>query len=158
VNEIEKSEEKINWSALEYEHKERGNDWFWALGIVVVAGSATSIIYENYFFALLLIIGALTMVMYTIKRPELVEYEINQKGLVIKKHLFPYESFKTFWVKAEVNPTLFVKTTRIFMPIIPVPINTENAEVIRQIMLSKNIMEEEIKEHPSEKIMDFLGF
>lgn len=40
---------KIEWSALEYEDKERGSDWYFALGIIVVAGSVASIILEIIF-------------------------------------------------------------------------------------------------------------
>jgi hypothetical protein len=34
----------------------------------------------------------------------------------------------------------------------------KKAEKIKKLMLSKNIMEEEMREHPSNKIMESLGF
>ena len=40
---------KLEWTALEYEEKERGNDWFWALGVIILASAITSFIYTNYF-------------------------------------------------------------------------------------------------------------
>ena len=46
--------QKLEWSALEYEEKVQSNDWFWALGVIIVAGSITSIIFANYFFAIFL--------------------------------------------------------------------------------------------------------
>jgi hypothetical protein len=47
--------EKLSWSALEYEEKIRSSDWFWALGIIVVTSSVAAIIFGNYFFATLLV-------------------------------------------------------------------------------------------------------
>jgi hypothetical protein len=44
------------------------------------------------------------------------------------------------------------------MPIISMPINPNHMEEIKNAMLSKNVLEEEMKEHVSEKIMDSLGF
>ena len=150
--------EKIEWSALEYEEKERSVDWFWALGIIVVAGSITSLIYGNYFFAMLLILSGILLGFFAIKKPEMVSYELNKKGLKIKTRLFPYESIKSFFVQTAPKLMLFVKSSRMFMPILSMPIEDNLAEDIRSIMLLNNVKEEEMKEGPSEKIMERLGF
>ena len=153
------SDKKLEWTALEYEEKERDNDWFWALGVIVVAGSITSFIYSNYFFSLLLIIGGILLGAFAIKKPDLVFYELNKKGLKIRNRLFPYENIKSFWVKRdEEKPVLFIKSERLFLPVISMPIEQNLAQKIRDFMLSGNVLEEEMKEHPSEKIMDSLGF
>ena len=150
--------EKIEWSALEYEEKERSVDWFWALGIIVVAGSVASLIYGNYFFAILLILSGILLGFFAIKKPEMVSYELNKKGLKIKTRLFPYESIKSFFVQTAPKLMLFVKSSRMFMPILSMPIEDNLAEDIRSIMLLNNVKEEEMKEGPSEKIMERLGF
>ena len=153
------ADKKIEWSALEYEEKERENDWFWALGVIVVAGSVASFIYGNFFFGLLLIISGILLGSFAIKKPDLVFYELNKKGLKIRTRLYPYEKIKAFWVKKESeNPLLFIKSERPFMPIISMPIKAEYAEDIKNIMLLNEVPEEEMKEHVSEKIMDSLGF
>jgi len=150
--------EKITWSALEYEEKERNTDWFWALGVIIFAGSATSIIFGNYFFAALLVIGGILLGFFAIKKPETVSYELNNEGLQIKNRLYPFEDIKAFWVQTENPPTLFFHSKRLIMPIISIPIETLHAEKIQKIMLTKNIPEQEMKEHFSEKVMNALGF
>ena len=150
---------KIEWTALEYEEKERGNDWFWALGIIIVASSVTSFIYNNYFFGIFLILGGILLAIFAIKKPDLVFYELNEKGLQIRNRLYPYQNIKSFWVqKDEEKSILFIKSERLFMPIISMPIKQNLAEDIRNFMLSAKVEEEEMKEHASEKIMDSLGF
>ncbi|MFA6585974.1 MAG: hypothetical protein WCS86_02320 [Candidatus Paceibacterota bacterium] len=150
---------KLEWSELEYEEKERGNDWFWALGVVVVAGSIASFIYSNYFFGLLLIISGILLASFAIKKPDLVFYELNEKGLKIRSRLYPYENIKSFWVqKDSLKPTLFINSERLLIPILSIPIKQYNAEEIRNAFLLNNVPEEEMKEHVSEKIMDSLGF
>ncbi len=47
---------------------------------------------------------------------------------------------------------------RFFMPIILTPIENDIVEDIRFLLLEKNILEEEMKENVSEKIMEALGF
>lgn len=152
-------DKKLEWSALEYEEKERGNDWFWALGVIILASAITSFIYANYFFGLFLIIGGILLGTFAVKKPDLVFYELNEKGLKIRNRLYSYNNIKAFWVKREIEKSiLFIKSERVFMPIISMPIDLNHTEEIEHIMLSKNVPEEEMKEHVSEKIMDFLGF
>src|SRR5476649_1304639 len=105
--------DKLQWEALEYEDKERSNDWFWALGVIVITSSIASIIYSNYFFAALLILSGVLLGFFAIKKPEMISYELNAKGLQILTRLYPYENIKSFWVQVGDKPTLFIKTERI---------------------------------------------
>lgn len=163
--------EKLEWSALEYEEKEQSPDWFWALGVIVVTSCATAIIYGNYFFAVLLLLGGVLLGFFARKKPDIVSYELNEKGLKIRDRLYPYENIKSFWVQRAhlqrtdipnveimVKPTLFFKSERFFMPIISVPIESNFTDEIRSIMILKKVEEEEMKDHPSLKIMEYLGF
>jgi len=167
---IERSDEKLIWSALEYEEKNRSPDWFWALGIIVTTSSIAAIIFENYFFAALLVLSGILLGFFAIKKPDTVIYEINTKGLKIRNRLYPYENIKSFWIQLGIYPDthlpavaglksiLFIHSERAFMPILSMPIDERIAEDIYSIMLSKNIAEVEMREHASEKIMEILGF
>src|SRR5258706_15804151 len=93
--------EKLEWSALEYEERERSPDWFWALGIIVATSSIAAIIFGNYFFAALLILSGVLLGFFAIKKPDLVTYELNNKGLKIRNRLYPYENIKSFWVQVD---------------------------------------------------------
>ncbi len=142
----------------EYEEKERSVDWFWALGFIVVASTITAIIYKNYFFAGVLILGGTLLGHFANKTPSIISYELNDKGLLINDRLYLYENIKAFWVRTETLPMFFVKSERIFMPILIIPIEKEDGEEIRKIMQSKEIEEIEMKEHPGEVVMEYLGF
>lgn len=156
--------EKLIWSALEYEEKERSRDWFWALGIIVVTSSLASIIFGNYFFAAILILSGFLLGFFAIKKPDTITYELNEKGLTIRNRLYLYENIKSFWVQmdtreeTDLRPTLFIHCERAFMPIISIPINETIAGDVHSIMFSRNIAEVEMKEHISDKIMEVLGF
>jgi len=157
--------EKLNWSALEYEEKERHVDWFWALGVIVIAGAITSIIFANYFFAIFLIIGGVLLGFFAVKKPDIVFYELNEKGLKIRNRIYPYENIKAFWVQKSLSDdgkqmplALFIKSQRLLVPIFSVPIEETSVEKIHSMMLAHNVPEEEMKEHVSEKIMESLGF
>ncbi len=157
-------EEKLEWSHLEYEEKERSSDWFWALGVIIVTSSIAAIIFGSYFFAALLLISGGLLGFFAKKSPDLMHYELTDRGLKINNRLFLYENIKSFWVQADlsgeknIRPILFIKSERVFLPIIEVPLYEENAEDIHAIMTSRNIPEEEMREHTATKIMESLGF
>lgn len=156
--------ERLEWTALEYEEKERSADWFWALGIIVVTSSVAAIIFGNYFFAALLFLSGLMLGFFAIKKPEMITYELNNKGLKIRARIYLYENMKSFWVQADrtgetgLHPLLFIKTERAFMPVLSIPIPENLAEDIHSIIFSKSVPEEEMREHASQKIMESLGF
>ena|SRR3989338_2928500 len=155
--------DKLVWRALEYEERERSRDWFWALGVIVVTSSIAAIIFENYFFAALLVLAGVLLGFYATKKPELVTYELNPQGLVIHNRLYPYETMRSFWVQQQdtamnLRPLLFVHTARFFMPVFVIPIEAELAEHIHAIFTAQNIEEVPMREHLSDKIMEMLGF
>jgi hypothetical protein len=164
--------DKLQWQALEYEEQKPNSDWFWALGVIVTTSSLTAIIYGNYFFAGLLVLAGVLLAFFAIKKPDMVDHELNNKGLKIRTRLYPYENIESFWVQAEhpddrhdesegrekIKPLLFIKSERIFMPIITIPIPEESVVDIYTVMASMDVPEEEMAEHLSEKIMERLGF
>jgi hypothetical protein len=154
----ESSNTKLSWTALEYEERERSADWFWALGVIVMAVSLAAIIYGNYFFALLIIISGVLLGFFATKTPDAISYEITDKGIQINKRLFPFKELRSFFVQREPKHMLFIKTGRIFMPIFSIPIEEGIADTLQNIFTENEVPEEEMKEHPSEKIMDSLGF
>lgn len=160
--------EKLEWSALEYEEKVRSPDWFWALGVIIVAGSLSAIIFGSFFFALLILLSGILLWFFAVRRPDIIYYELNNQGLKIRSRLYPYENIKAFWIQLsspilgrkemEFKPLLFIKSERQFMPVISVPIDAGSAEDMRDMLLSHDVPEEEMQEHISEKIMEYLGF
>ncbi len=110
--------EILRWSALEYEETEKGTDWFWALGVIVVAGSIAAIIFGNYFLAILLVLGGLCFGMFALKKPELINYQLNENGLQIKNQIYLYKEIKAFFVREGNRPAFFIKSSRVFMPML----------------------------------------
>ncbi len=155
---MENENSKITWSAEEYEHKEKSVDWFWALGIIVVAGAAASILYKNYLFAIVIILGGLSMMLFSGRHPRMVEFEINKEGIRIDDYTYPYAKIKGFWIDPNDTPRkLYFESHRFFMPIITLPLEFMDADEVKAF-LKKHIEEKEIHAPNSHKVMDYLGF
>lgn len=149
----------IRWQAYEYEEREKSSDWFWALGIIALASAVASIIFENLLFALLILIGAFTLALFAARKPRLVNFAIERRGIRIDSTLYPYSTLEAFWIShndEEDEHTLIIRANRLFMPHIVVPINHELVEPIHET-LSQVLDEEEMQEPISEKILDYFG-
>ncbi len=149
---------KLSWAVPAYSHDKKTVDWFWGLGIIILASVVACILVKNYYFAVVLIIGGGMMTFFAHQEPETLYYELNKNGLKIKDKFYPYKNILAFWVKKGDSPTLFIKTDRFFLPEIKIKINNNVSDKIHSIFISKEVKEEEMKEHLSEIIMDFIGY
>jgi len=149
----------ISWEEYEYEFTEKSVDWFWALGIVSISVAITSVVLNNILFAVLIIIGAITLSIHAVKKPEIVHYEVNQKGVVIDNKLYLYNSLDSFWINNTTEmPRLLITSKKIFMPHISIPISPEvDTEDLRDYLLDR-VDEEEQNESLATHLMRYLGF
>jgi len=150
---------KISWQAPEYEFREKTSDWFWAVIIIVASGGIASIIYKNYLFAVFLILAAVLLLVYSIRKPEIVNFEISDNDLKIKDDVYLYSDMVNFWIdKNHPRKRILINTNKLLTPLIDIPLPDEiNEEAIKNL-LGEKIKEEEIKEPIFHKVMEYLGF
>ena len=116
-------QEKITWSAPEYIFREKTADWYWALGIMAVAGAITSYILGNILFSILIILGAFTVATYGARRPHTVEFEIDRRGIRSGVTLYPHSSLSSFWVvEGKEESKIILQSNKALMPYIIIPI------------------------------------
>ena len=148
----------LRWSAYEHEHIERGGDWFWALGIATIAIALVSILFHNILFSIVIIVGAITLGMLATIRPELVQFEISERGIRIQGKLHRYDEIISFWVEEEHadHPLLLVDTTKFMAPNLIIPIEHIDPRLVRAY-LKEHVPEVHMKEPLSHKILEFFG-
>ncbi len=154
-------EDTIVWKGYEFEYKEKTTDWFWAVSIIIVSIASISIIYDNYLFALFIVLAGITSLTISKKEPSYRIYQLDKKGVTISKRLFPYKDLKSFYIEDGrfTPPKLLLKSTGVLSQIIVMPIETDmvNGESIKQFLLDY-LPEEELHEPIPHKIMEFFGF
>jgi hypothetical protein len=151
----------LEWTTEEHHHAEPGSDWFWALGIIAVSTALTAVLFSNFLFALLILVAAATMTVVAKRPPKTVSFALSGRGIWVDEKLYPYSSIRAFWIEQGENGigTLFVDTDHISNPdlIIPIPTNISESAV-REYLLENNVVEEEMREPLSHRMMEFFGF
>lgn len=149
----------LRWSAYEHEHVERGSDWFWALGIVAVSIGLVSILFHDFLFAIVIAIAAVTIAILALHPPDLVEFEISERGIRVAGKLHRYDEIIAFWVEDENDerPLLLIDTIKLMHPNIIIPIEHIDPHVVRSYLM-EHIEEMPMKEPIAHKLIEFLGF
>ncbi len=155
----QKSEPRISWKIEEYAHREKGPDWFWALGVIAIAGAAIAIIDHDVLFGIFIIIAAIILGFYAARKPDVIEIAISDAGIMIRNYFYPYEKIKGFAVdENESGNHLLLESDRQVVPIIsitlPASIDTEGLIGL----LRTKIPEKPLKEHFAHRLMEHMGF
>jgi hypothetical protein len=147
----------LAWSALEYEHRQHSSDWFWTLGIIGLGGAILAIVFSNVLFALFIVLGAVTLGLHAIKHPRVVSFEINDRGIVVDGTLFPYATLESYDIHDHHRiPRLVIKSQKLVMPHITVPIEEVTPEDVYNALSDKLPMIE-VPETLAEKLMEAFG-
>lgn len=148
----------LSWTTLEFEEKDRHPDWVWYAGLVFVIGAVVSFFYGNIFFGIFLVIAGASVVMFAMRKPQMMTVTFEEKVLVVDRERIEYERIKQFWIDESGKPDkllLLVKGS--FIPMLSVPLAGVTAEAVRAEM-KEYAPEVLMHESLGTRIADRLGF
>lgn len=157
---VTKGETILSWEAYEYKDRDMKMDWFWALGIIALAGSVASFIWGNFLFGIFIILASVAVVYFGTMKPKRITYEITTGGIVYEGMFYPFETLHAFWLN-EQDPTdkkLLIKSERWLVPILTLPYEDDDIADLIFEALDDVIPEEPLHEPWGQLIMERLGF
>lgn len=153
-------EQEIVWHVLTHEHKEHSADWFWALGLLTVLGAGLSVYFGNILLALILIIGAGSIVTLKIRGPREHQVRVDARGIALDGTLYAWKTLVSFWVNTDAkhgDPCIYLTTHSLLNPHITVPLDSvEHGEQVRSFC-RRYAKEEERLPHFGEHLAELLG-
>jgi hypothetical protein len=150
--------DSIRWQTPEKVSRKKSADWYWALGILALAGSGTAVLLGNILFAILIAIAAFVLSIYTARKPQSLSVEINERGVVVNSTLHPFPTLKSFWVEeGSHGAQLFITPKQFFSLQLSLPLEEEQAGKVREYLLNR-LPEEEQGYSFSEQVLEFFGF
>lgn len=156
---IHEQTKKYTWTVEPYEHYARSVDWYWMMGIGVLAIIIIAVVSKNYLFAFLMILGAVLMVLSLRKAPEDMRIEISEQAISINGHIYRYDQIHSFWMYNDLQkkPNLLIHTKRALFPKIVIPLLPDMDFMELHTFLIDKIHEEEQYESTIDRIADRLG-
>ena len=154
-----KHEPRISWQIEEYKHREKGPDWFWALGVIALASAAIAVIYHDVLFAVFIILAAVILGAYAAREPDIIDIAISDEGVTIRNFFYPYTKIKGFAVdEQDFGNHLLIETDRTVTPVISIALPvTIDPDALTELLKTK-IPEIPLKEQLSHRLMEHMGF
>ena len=128
----------LEWHSPEHHFDKKSTDWYWMLGIICIGASVLSFYFGNFLFGIFIVIASLTVGMLSYKETKVVPIKIVHKGIVFGKHLYPWISFRSFWIEDEHvhGARILLHPNSSFLPMITIPINEEvDLNDVREVLL-----------------------
>lgn len=154
-----KGDPRISWQVEEYNHREKGPDWYWALGVIALAGATTAVIFHNTLFAIFIVLAALLLGMYANRKPDIVDIAISEEGITLRSYFYPFDKIKGFAI--DENPLgnhLLIESDRLVAPLISIPIPFSIDTEALSALLKTRLPVKPLKEHVYHRLMEHIGF
>lgn len=149
----------VSWEAPEHHHVEKGNDWFFALAIIIIALIVVAILFSNVLFSLLIGLAGGALAVSAAKRPSIVPYAVSIRGVKIEDRLYPFSDLESYRIDEDDprGPQLLIKAKRKLMPLMVMSIPANHIDDIDDI-LEGRLQEENLEESLFIKILELFGF
>jgi hypothetical protein len=148
----------ISWTVGGGEPLERSNDWYWGLGLFAIVGAGASVFFGNILLAVILLVGAFSIAVLTIRGPREHKVSVDPRGISVDGTRYPYTAVYSFWVEQEFNPPhLFLSMRGVLAPhfSFPIPDRAQAQEV--RAFLQKFATEEEQGPRLGDRLAEIFG-
>lgn len=147
----------LMWEAVEFEYKEKTKDWYWVVWILGISGVVAAYMVGNYTFGFLLILITISVTLLGLRKPEMVQVKMNEKGLVIKEKAYPFSKMESFNINKE-DYKLIIKRDSNVMPVLVVPLNPNiKTESLSNFLSNFIKLDEDLHEPFFEVLSEKLG-
>ena len=147
----------IEWQVLEFEPHDKGSDWYWILGIVVVIGALIAIVFSNTLFSILIVLSGFILGVYASKHPDMLFCKVDRRGIHVNREEHLHKDIDSFWIdeSREDRPRLLLTMKNRFSVQVSIPLGDVDIDDLHEY-LSSYIHEEEQNETLTEQIMEWL--
>ncbi len=151
----------FEWEGREYDHVPKSQDWYWALGIIALAGTVAAILFADYILSALILFAAVALALHAAKVPGLHHFQLVEDGLMIGDEFHPYSRMESFSILEdpddELPPLLSIKTHSWFSPHLVLPLDDIDAEAVYLHFLER-VAEDAHHHTVNDLVAAWLGF
>lgn len=128
----------LEWHSPEHHFDRKSSDWYWMLGIICLGAAILAFYFDNFLFAIFIIIAGLTIGMLSYRETKVVPIRIVHKGIAFNERLYPWLSLRSFWIEDDHihGARILLHPMSPIAPLIVIPINEEvDLNDVRDVLL-----------------------
>lgn len=151
--------QNLTWQSYDKPEKERKVDWFWALGIIGIAGSVLAFIFDNFLFGVFILLAIIVMIFFVTQKPRKVNYKLDEKGIHAGDEFIPYNKMISFYLdESDEWGKILLHTKHPISPIIGFYYEDKNlSDDLYEMFSDHGVKEEYLVEPISQQIFEKLG-
>jgi len=149
----------VSWEAPEFYHTEKSADWYFAVGLLVIACIVAALLLGNVLFAFLVFISGVVLALAAAKRPKIIPFAVTIHGVRIGSRLLTMTQLQSFRVDTEDprGPQLLLLARTKIMPLFVIPIPPDYTDEVQEILQGR-LPEEPLQESMSIRLLEYFGF
>jgi len=151
---------EFHWQTKEYEYHEKDIFWYWASIIIAVGIVAFAVWQKNFLFAAFVIIAEILVLVWAERKPDTIEFMLNEDGIKAAERYFPLSDIESFGVQkyteAE-DAVLILRFKKRFSSSLSIPVPKDKIDEIHHF-LSGILEEQEVTPSLIDAITRFLRF
>ena len=159
ATEKKQAKKEIQWKAAEYEHFEKDPLWYVGLVVGAIILLLVALWQKNFFFAVFIIIATALVSFFGRRKPRVVEFLIDEKGIHIGNTVHEYDQIESFSIiqRPGYLDELIITKKAALNPHVRIPIDSHLAETAKEF-LKERLTEVEHQHSVIDAIADRLGF
>lgn len=149
----------VTWDAYEHYYSERGSDWFWILGIATATFGIAAILVGNVLLGIVIFLSGTLIGVLAKREPRIIPFAVTPRGVRIGETLYPYTTLECYCIDGEhiLGPQLLVKSEKLFMPLLVIPIPDDAIDEIEEVVAQK-LPEAHLEEPLGHRLLEFFNF
>ena len=146
----------VSWEAEEYIIRDHNFWWYIGFFLVAIAFSILAVLFQGWTFLVLIILSVITILIYSLRPPRKIHYELDGTGLKEEKTLHKYEEYRAFGILKEGQhySAVLIPKKRLGLQV-KIYFPEDNGEAIVD-QLGNHLPMEEVKPDFLDKIVNFL--
>jgi hypothetical protein len=153
------SKDVMFWDTVEHTHTKKTSDWYWVVSIVALIVIFTSVFFENYTFAAVMLFAVIVLFMQADRDPEKLKVGLDNQGVYVNKTHYPYDDLDSFHIEDSFGvPRILIKSHKLFMPLIVIPFDEEVDRDDLEHFIGYYIDKEKLHESGLQIFMESIGF
>lgn len=133
-----KEEIILEWHSPEHHFDKKTNDWYWIFGVIILGMAILIFYFGNFLFGIFILIAGLIIGVLSYRETKIVPIKITTKGIIFGRYLYPWMSYKSFWIEDEHihGFRILMHPVSSLLPLTIIPVSEEvNLNDVREILL-----------------------
>lgn len=149
----------LSWEAPEYHLQPKTTAWYVGVGVLLALLLFAAFLMRSFLSGVVFALLGLLVLLYSERPPRTARFTLSEEGVRINDRFYPYRELGGFnVVESPTGPLALVRSRRLVMPLLHIPLGEHAAEAIRARLRPHLTEDQDLRESLADLIAHRLGF